>query len=345
MRRPLLLALAALVVVAGLVAWRLTSSGTAFEEAVAMVPADSERVTWTDWAGVRRALDADLDVDSSAEDVTAFLDEAHGRDLTSSSALVSSAATSHDRLGFSPATLEWEVLAQSTEGAAVIMKLASSEAAAQVADRLEGLGWDEADGAWIGGPDVLAGLGGTLTPELQHFVVLEDEAILIASDRAGHVTRVAEAVRGDAERVSGFDDVSERLASPLAAVVYSGNHACEKLAMAQADDAAQAEAEQLVEQAGGVHPLTAFAMGQLPSGDVRVAMEIEDADDAEAEATTRAALAAGPAPGQGGEFGERFSVERAAAKGRVITLDLAPREGQDYVLSDLSTGPVLFATC
>lgn len=345
MRRPLLLALAALVVVAGLLAWRVSSRGTDFEQAVALVPAGSERVTWTDWAGVRQALHADLDLDSGTEELTAFLDEAHSRDVTSSSALVTSAETSHERLGFSPATLEWEVLAQSTEGAAVVMKLPSSDAAAYVADRLDSLGWEESDGTWIGGPEVLARVGGTLTPELQHFVVLEDDAMLIASDQAPHVSRVAEAVRGDADRVSGFDDVAERLASPLAAVVYSGAHACEKLAISQADDDAQAEADQLVDQAGGVHPLTAFAMGQLPSGDVRVAMEIEDADDAEAEATARAALAAGPAPGQGGEFGERFSVERAAAKGRVITLDLAPHEGQDYVLSDLSTGPVLFATC
>ena len=56
-------------------------------------------------------------------------------------------------------------------------------------------------------------------------------------------------------------------------------------------------------------------------------------------------LAAGQAPGQGGAFADRFSVDvRATADGDVVTLDLAPTEGS-YVLSDLSTGPVLFATC
>ena len=85
-------------------------------------------------------------------------------------------------------------------------------------------------------------------------------------------------------------------------------------------------------------------MGSFPGGDVRVALEVEDADDAGTETDARARLAAGPAPGQGGDFSERFDVSRARADGRVVTLDLRPVDGA-YVLSDLSSGPVLFATC
>ena len=40
----------------------------------------------------------------------------------------------------------------------------------------------------------------------------------------------------------------------------------------------------------------------------------------------------------------RAAADTATAEGRVVRLDLAPRDGT-YVLSDLSTGPVLFATC
>ena len=71
---------------------------------------------------------------------------------------------------------------------------------------------------------------------------------------------------------------------------------------------------------------------------------MEDADDAPGDAEARARLAAGPAPGQGGDFGDRFAVEDARSDGREITLDLRPDEGE-YVLSDLTSGPVLFATC
>jgi hypothetical protein len=85
-------------------------------------------------------------------------------------------------------------------------------------------------------------------------------------------------------------------------------------------------------------------MGLLPGGDVRGVLQVEDADDAAGEAEARAQLAGGPAPGQGGDFTDRFSVEGASSDGREITLDLRPRDGE-YVLSDLTSGPVLFATC
>ncbi|MCU1537546.1 MAG: hypothetical protein JWP82_1897, partial [Humibacillus sp.] len=41
---------------------------------------------------------------------------------------------------------------------------------------------------------------------------------------------------------------------------------------------------------------------------------------------------------------DRFSVGPVTADGRFVTMDLKPVEGA-YVLSDLSSGPVLFATC
>ena len=61
-------------------------------------------------------------------------------------------------------------------------------------------------------------------------------------------------------------------------------------------------------------------------------------------AAARARPAGGPAPGQGGDFTDRFRVAGAGAEGRDVVLDLEPRKGE-YVLSDLTTGPVLFATC
>jgi len=81
-----------------------------------------------------------------------------------------------------------------------------------------------------------------------------------------------------------------------------------------------------------------------PEGDVRVAMEFADDDQARPNADSRTVLAAGPAVGQGGDFADRFALGSAGADGTVVVLDLDPVAGA-YVLSDLSTGPVLFATC
>ena len=63
-----------------------------------------------------------------------------------------------------------------------------------------------------------------------------------------------------------------------------------------------------------------------------------------AVADTRAELASGPAPGQGGDFADRFTLGKVSADGTVVTMVLQPLEGA-FVLSDLSSGPVLFATC
>jgi hypothetical protein len=333
--------------VAGLVAWRALGSATPLAEAVSMAPSGTSRFSWTDWEGVRRELGADVGAGSTAEEVDAFIAEAFEDDLSSMSALGTSAAVMHDELGFSPATISWELLAQSGDGAVEVIGVGDGVDLDDVADRLAGLGWappEAQDGVWVGGPDVLSGVGSMLTPELQHFVLLTDERIVLASDKAPYLEQVLEVVRGDADGAGDLADLADGLGEPLAAAVYDGAYACEELAMSQADEDARAEADQLVEAAGGVHPLTGFAMGLLPGGDVRALLRVEDADDAPDDAEARARLAGGPAPGQGGDFSDRFTVERAGSEGRDVSLDLRPVEGA-YVLSDLTSGPVLFATC
>lgn len=336
----------AAVVVAGLVAWRLLTPDTALGRAFSIAPAATSRVSWTDWEGVRRELGADVDADSSAEEVDAFLADAFAEDLSAMSALGTSAGVMQTELGFSPATISWELLAQSPDGAVEMLGVDDEVSFDEVADRLAELGWTEPEddeGVWVGGPDVLSGAG-PLTPELQHFALLADRHVILASDQAPYLEQVLKVVHGDADAADDLADLASGLEEPVAAAVYDGAYACERLAMSQADDDAQAEADQLVEAAGGVHPLTGFAMGLLAGGDLRAVMQVEDADDAPDDADARAQLAAGPAPGQGGDFSDRFTVTDAGSQGREITLDLRPQDGE-YVLSDLTSGPVLFATC
>ena len=347
MPRRAVVALVALVALAvgALVAWRTLTPTTPLAEAVSMAPAGTSRISWTDWEGVRRELGGDVDAGSSGEQVDAFVAEAFDDDLSSMSALGTSAGVMQEELGFSPATISWELLAQSEDGAVEIIGIEDAIDLDDVAGRLTDLGWEppaDEDGVWVGGPDVLSGVGSMLTPELQHFVLLRDERILLASDRAPYLERALETIRGGASGAGDLADLAADLGEPLAAAVYDGAYACEELAMSQADEGAQAEGGQLVEAAGGVHPLTGFAMGLTPGGDVRVLMQVEDADDAPGDAEARARLAGGPAPGQGGDFSDRFTVEEAASEGRAVVRDRRPGEGA-YVLSDRTTGPVLVA--
>ncbi len=348
MRRRLTTAIAVVLVVALLAAavlvalrWWRDRDRTELERAAGLAPSGTERISWTDWAAVRDALGS-----SGLEDL---LEEGYDADLTSTSALVGSGPELADLYGFSPATIEWELFAQSEEGAVVIVRLPADSDLDDVADQLERIGYDRPDedatdgGAWAGGPRLLAEIGTTLTPELQHVALDAGEHLFLASDNLAYLGRAVDEL-SDGELSAGLRDVVAAAGDALSAAVYDGPYACSALAMSRADRADEAEGERLVEEAGEVNPLTGFAMAAQPGGHVRVAMAFAGEDQARTNADSRAVLASGPAPGQGGDFADRFALGSAAADGNVVTLDLEPVEGT-YVLSDLSTGPVLFATC
>ena len=333
------------VVAAGLTWWR-SAQTTELQRAVALAPAATERMTWTDWAGVRSTLGSDVDASSGPGAVTDFLAEAYEDDLSPMSSLVESAATMQESYGFSPASLEWELLAQSEDGAAVLMGLPEEIDVADLADRLEGLGYQRpADdtGVWRGSRDLLPQIG-TLTPELQYLAIDADQRLVVGSDTERYAQVAIDAATGEDDGFEGLDDVVEAVGEPLAAAVYGGDVVCRTLAMGNAGPSDQEQAEDLLAGAGEVDPLTGFAMARGRDDVVRVAMSFADDEQARTNADTRANLAAGPAPGQGGDFSDRFRLGRVTAEGSVVLMELDPVEGS-YVLSDLSSGPVLFATC
>lgn len=333
--------------VPGLSALPGVGPGSELERAVAMAPADAVRFSWTDWAGVREELALDPPADPSTRDVEELLDAAFDADLSATTALGESAVTSQTALGFSPATLSWELFSQGEEGALVTMGLAEESDAALVEDRLRQAGFtppEDATGVWRGGPDVLATLG-QLSPELSFVAVDTEELVVRASDASAYLQRAVdtdppEPGQGVADAVGALADAGP----PLAAAVYDSAVACESLAMASADGAAQEQARTLLAAAGPVNPLAGFGLGVQPGGDATAALAFETDDQARENADTRARLASGPAPGQGGDFADRFSLGTTAAEGRVVTMELEPTEDA-RVLSDLSSGPVLFATC
>ena len=338
-----------LAAVGGGLWWWRASSGSELARATALAPADAERLSWTDWSGVRRELGADLSASSSAAELGRFLDRGFDADLTSTSALLASAPVLQTRFGFSPATVEWELFSQSSEGAVVILRLPDSTDFAALESNLTDLGYappsESEGGVWAVG-DGLAAAGPDLTPELQNVVLLADEHLVLTSDTAAYLEEAAAGVTGagSGDLSGGLADVVGPTGSALSASVYGGDYACSALAMGQADETDQEQAAALVAEAGEVNPVDGFSMSVQPDRRVRVVMAFETEDQARTNADTRAALAAGPAPGQGGDFADRFSVDSVSADGRLVTMELVPEDGA-YVLSDLSTGPVLFATC
>ena len=339
--------------------WR--GPGSDLERAVSLAPADTQRWTWTDWAAVRERLGV-TGTDDDA--VRRLLDAGFDADLTSASGLVESAPLLAQSFGWSPASIDWELLAQSPDGALDIVGLGDDADASALGDRLESLGYtrpDSPEGVWEGGEEVLARLnaasGTAGTPTLQFVALDEERSLLLASDQRAYLERGLEEAADEHEpSAAGVTDVLGTLpAQPLSAVLLTGEQACGALSMGGAGDSDQAAADELLAQAGPVNPLTGFVLALLPPEDggdggsqapldLRVGLGFESEEQARTNADTRAALAAGPAPGQGGAFSDRFTVDEVTADATTVTLDLAPVAGA-FPLSDLSDGPLLFATC
>ena len=339
---------ALVVVAAGVVVgirWWRDAHRTDLERAVAMAPHDGQQLSWTDWSGIRDELDLDLGSDPGEPDVTELLDRGFDEDLTQTTALGDSATVMQGVYGFSPATVDWELFSQSEKGAVVMVHLPESADFDTITDKLKRAGYAEPDsesGTWEGGVELLAAIGG-VTPELAHLVVDEDRRLILGSDDKAYLESAAADAR-DEHGPSGLDDVVAAVEEPLSAAVYTGDHACAKLAMSQADPIDQEQATELVQRAGDINPVTAFAVGVRPGGDVRVAMSFESDDQARDNADSRARLADGPAPGKGGDFSDLFALGDVTADGEVVTMELDPVEGS-YAFSTLKDGPVLFATC
>ena len=126
---------------------------------------------------------------------------------------------------------------------------------------------------------------------------------------------------------------------------WTGDFACDDLAMSRADQNDQQEAERLVRDAGGVSPLAGLAMAMRPDRTLRVVAHFEDSERAEENLRPRAELAVGDAPGRGISFADDFELTESRASDSDVILDLKPRQPIGFVLSALYDGPVIFATC
>ncbi len=341
----------ALAVVAGLLLWRAWSTPEGFERAVGLLPATTMRATYTDWSAVREQADGEgLDASSSEREVGAFLDRAFDLDLVSTSALAESAHAMERRYGVSPLQAEWEALGQDETGQVVVLAFGDGTDLGGLEGRLRSLGYAApADGAgsggtWDGDADLVAALDPELTPVHYAMAVLPDEGLVLMSDTAEAVSRAVDVARGDTEALAAGPSV-DVAGTPVSAVLWAGDFACRDLAMTAADPEDQRVGEQLVQEAGGVSPLAGLVMAAQPDGTIRVGLTFESDDQASADLQPRVDLAAGDAPGQGGSFADRFRVGSGTADGSTVRIDLQPVDGTGFVFSDITTGPVLFATC
>jgi hypothetical protein len=157
--------------------------------------------------------------------------------------------------------VDWELFSQGESGAIVTLRMPDGYDFGALEDRLTDLGYTPPDdklGVWRGGDDLLAELGaGTngLTPELNHIALDADAGLVFTSDDSEYLAQELDGDRG----VPGLDDVVDASGDPLSASIYTGDYACEHLAMSQADATDQAQGDELIAAAGKVNPMTGFA--------------------------------------------------------------------------------------
>jgi hypothetical protein len=341
---------AMLLILVGRAVWK-DHHRTGLRDALDAVPGSTLRLGFTDWAAVREALDVPEQATPSAKTIEKLTTGAYDSDLSAASSIDESTAALQENFGFSPATVEWEAFAQSRDGATMVVRLPDDLDPDRVTDHLEDLGFTKpssATGVWKGGIDLVAAIDPTITPELQYVVVLADQHLVVTSDEEAYAKQAAAAAQGDEKSladVASTRELVEKLDEPAAAMVWSGDFACEDLTMAGADEDAQDEADALVQEAGGVDPLVGLVMAMAPDRALTVAEMFESSGQAKDNLRPRAELAVGDAPGRGGTFSDDLTLQSSSTDGSAVLLRLRPEEKSGFVLSALDNGPVLFATC
>jgi hypothetical protein len=343
--------LLAVSAVAGVIGWTVLRPDPWYVDAVGTLPEETARATFTDWVRVGEQVDAPkVGAELSPEKLDALLVDAYDRGLLELSAVHDSSQALLELYDFTPFDLQWEIYGQSETGAVDVLKFSDHVDLTAFDDRLRDLGYEAPTSeraAWYGDPEVLAGLSADLTPIQQGIVILPEEHLVLMSANPDYAARSAKVISGDAPSLRDVDGVEDLASAPLApvtAILWARDFACQDLAMSQADGTDQQLADELVEEAGGVDPLAGLMMAQEADGAFLVSMRFESDDQAANNLASRQSLARGDAPGQGGSFPERFAVDRAEVDGRMLELLFDPVDDRS-LMTDISSGPVLFATC
>lgn len=336
--------------VGGRALWRQTHR-TDLSRALDVVPKSTLRLAFTDWAAVRHRLGVPDQARPSAATIDKLTSKGYDSDLSAASSIDESTAALQEHFGFSPATAQWEAYAQSDEGATMVVRMPDDFDLGKVAGHLADLGFTKpsrSTGVWAGGVDLVASIDPTITPELQYVAVLADRHLIVTSDQESYAKKAAAVAQGDGDSladVASTRELVDKLDEPAAAMVWSRDFACSDLAMSQADQDSQDQADSLVEKAGGVTPLSGLAMAMDTDRTLTVAELFESSGQAKENLEPRARLAVGEAPGRGGSFSDDLTLVSSHTDGAAVMLALRPRAKTGFVLSALDDGPVLFATC
>ncbi len=346
MTRPVVIA-SSIVLIGGSIAMgvvaeqRLTPEAGVTEIA-RLAPADAASIDVTDWSALRDRLGGGGDD---------LVEQAAARDLATRSTLVSSGEVVADELGWSPSTVRWEALVQTTAGAALLLGLPESDDTTR--ERMRDLGYVQDGDDWtIELADLRA--GGVSTPEIFQHVRLLGDGVAVASSEIAAVERMGAVADGSIPSLT--DDPSATRtwaqASDLDAfTLQSGSAGCASTDPAESGPDIAAQAAVAVRGAGVLEQYRWLLRG-LGAGDpgddraddrFEVAMAFDSGPVAAGQAEIRARLATGPFIGQTGTVEESIALTRHAVDGTVAVLEFNRQDGAASLMSFI--GPLVLASC
>lgn len=342
----------ALITAVGYVVWnKFQEPASPVEQGLTAMPEKTLIASFTDWSAARTDLAADIASDSSIRTKRSFYDSAYDKDYAVGSVLSTFDAVMTSKYGWSVLDTDWEMYGQARAGAVEVLKVSDGFDFGAADDALSKLGYPAADGNGIraAGPDVVAAISPGLTPQLGYLALLPDEKLIVTSDSSRYTTLTLDVIRGDRDSLydmEGVQPLAEGLADDtVVAVLELGNRACVGSGFGTAAASDRKLARQRIAEVGGIHPLTGLGLATDPDGVLTVAMQFADGDQATADLKPRQRLARGEAPDQGGTFDERFKLAVADVQDATLVLALKPSVRDAQLLSDLSRGGLLFASC
>lgn len=333
-------------IVMGVVAEERLTPEAGATEIARLAPSDVASIDVTDWSALRERLG------TGGDDL---VEQAAARDLATRSTLVSSGEVVADELGWSPATVRWEALVQTTAGAALLLGLPESDSTTR--ERMRDLGYVQDGDDWtIELADLRA--GGVSTPETFQHVRLLGDGVLVASSEVAAVELMGEVADGSSPSLT--DDPSGLRtwvqASDLDAfTLQSGSAGCASTDPAESGPDIAAQAAVAVEGAGVLQQYRWLLRG-LGAGDpddaraddraddrFEVAMAFDSGPVAASQAEVRSRLATGPFIGQTGTVEESIALTRHAVDGSVAVLEFDRQDGAASLMSFI--GPLVLASC
>lgn len=338
--RAVLLSALSVVLVAGLVVggWALDRDGTsarpALTSALAVAPASTTVLGFTDWDRVRAT----------------GVDDADDRDLLTRSALNDLGEVVPQNLGWSTADVRWEAFVQDNRSGVLVVAPGPSLPWGRIEGGLRDAGFsDDGDGRWSADPAALvaAGLGDQFTS----VGLVRSAGVLVAGADPGGVDAVVDVARGRAPALSSvrpFLDTAAALSGADTVLLQAGPLSCDATAMPDGEAQAQAAAAQ--ERTGRLRPYAVAGRALADRGGTgddaqtaRYALTFDSVDTAREQARVREALSTGPFVGRTGQVEDDLRLQDVMVAQATLTLafDHAP----DGAVVMLGTGPLLFATC